>query len=108
MKHVFFVERQYFHSLAGKVSLKKKKAVTATSDIPSSSMIQDQQFAVNGSLVAARAEHQVQQKQQHQPFLPCQRTSVPVITPIAMSSSSAQAALSHPNSHAGADIPQLG
>ncbi len=50
----------------------------------------------------------MQQQQQHQQFLPCQITPVPMITPIAMSSSSAQAAHSHPNSHAGADVPQLG
>ncbi len=58
-------------------------------------------------MVAGREQHQVQQQQQHQQFAPCQRTPVPMRTPIAMSSSSAQAAHSHPNSCAGTDVPQL-
>jgi hypothetical protein len=96
-----------FTTLVGKVSSKKKKAV-ATSDKPSSLKIQDQQFAVNGGMVAAGAQHQVQQQQQHQQFLPYQRTPVAVSTSIAISSSSSQAGRSCPNSRAEAYIPQSG
>jgi hypothetical protein len=46
-----------FTTLVGKVYSKEKKAVAATSDKPSSSMIQDQQFAVNDGVVAAGVQH---------------------------------------------------
>jgi hypothetical protein len=99
-----------FTSLVSKVSSKmmKKKAVAAASNLSSSSVIGDQQFAVSGSVAAVGVQRQVQQQQQHQQLFPCQRSPVPASTPIAMSSSSAQAADSHPNSRAGAEVPQIG
>ncbi len=59
-------------------------------------------------MAAAGAQHQVQLQEKHEQLLPHQRSPAPVSTPIVMSSSSIQAARSHPNSHAGAEVPQSG
>jgi hypothetical protein len=77
---------------------KKKKAVTATSDLSSSSVMQGHRGTVHGNMAAARVQRQVQQQQNQQ------RSPVPMSTPVAMSFSNGQPACFCPNSCADVDV----
>ncbi len=101
-----------FTTIMNKVSSKKKKGkkavastVGTTSNLVVSSLEQDRQFIINGSAVAAGVQRQVLQQQQFTWLT----SPVPAATPTSgIASFSTHGAQSHPNSHAGRDIPQSG